>query len=134
MGHFLTWIYWRYYQRKDLISTDLDTHNSLKAKSFVGLFTLCRFNYTIASRTLCSFLHNLVPINGSGSESFSVDISTSSPHPVNYILKAEFVNNFEVRWVGLSAEHVEMIILSSIIKAKLSQLAFSRNRGIIVPN
>lgn len=55
-----------------------------------------QFNYTIASRTLCSFLHNLVPINGSGSESFSVDISTSSPHPVNYILKAEFVNNFEV--------------------------------------
>ncbi|KAK2573643.1 SID1 transmembrane family member 1 [Acropora cervicornis] len=59
-------------------------------------WSIPQFTYTFASRTLCSFLHNLVPINGSGSESFSVDISTSSPNPVNYILKAEFVNNFEI--------------------------------------
>lgn len=59
-------------------------------------WSIPQFNYTFASRTLCSLLHNLVPINGSWSESFSVDISTSSPKPVNYILKAEFVNNFEI--------------------------------------
>ncbi|XP_068734259.1 SID1 transmembrane family member 1-like [Montipora capricornis] len=57
-----------------------------------------KYNYHTASRTLCPFLHSYVKINGSGTDSFSVDVSTSSPQPVNYTLKAEFVHNFEIRF------------------------------------
>jgi len=60
------------------------------------LFLAYRYNYRLASRTLCPFLHSFVLINGTETESFSVDISTSSPKPVNYTLKAEFVENFQL--------------------------------------
>jgi len=55
-----------------------------------------KYNYRLASRTLCPFLHSFILINGTETESFSVDISTSSPKPVNYTLKAEFVENFQL--------------------------------------
>ena len=75
---------------------------SLMAVGMLGrtmIFFCSRYNYHTASRTLCPFLHSYVKINGSGTDSFSVDVSTSSPQPVNYTLKAEFVHNFEIRWV-----------------------------------
>lgn len=55
-----------------------------------------KYNYSLASRTLCPFLHSYISLtNGSVlPESFSVDVSTFSPKPVNYTLKADFVDNF----------------------------------------
>ena len=60
------------------------------------LLFVCRYNYSRASRTLCPFLHSYILLtNGSVlPESFSVDVSTFSPKPVNYTLKADFVDNF----------------------------------------
>ncbi|XP_020628587.1 SID1 transmembrane family member 2-like [Orbicella faveolata] len=54
-----------------------------------------RYNYHLASRTLCPFLHGFIPLAGlETNESFSIDVSTASPKLVNYTLKAEFAENF----------------------------------------
>lgn len=54
-----------------------------------------RYNYHLASRTLCPFLHGFIPLTGLETiESFSIDVSTASPKLVNYTLNAEFADNF----------------------------------------
>lgn len=61
----------------------------------VPMCLLYRYNYHLASRTLCPFLHGFIPLAGlETNESFSIDVSTSSPEPVNYTLKAEFAEKF----------------------------------------
>ena len=64
-------------------------------------FLLSSFGYPLASRNLCPYLHSNAadeaPANGN--TSFSIDVSSSSPHPVEYNLTAYFVKHFELKLV-----------------------------------